>query len=196
MIIATLMDKARTRAGIATDMALAERLNRSRAVVSEWRAGKSYPDEDLIITLAKIAGDDPRQWLVAVRAVRADGPAKRYWEDISKAIGAATLAVLCAIGLAIGATPEALAHKRFADQPAKNEASESDECLLCKSKYRGSGLVGPAEALVTRMEAATVQVLDCPMQIPAEPRRRQPLQAAGSIRTHLMNASPCTPNTA
>lgn len=39
--------------------------------------------------------------------------------------------------------------------------------------------MGPAEALVTRMEAAPVQVLDCSMQIPTEPRRRQPLQAAG-----------------
>jgi len=116
MVIAALMDKARTRAGIATDMALAERLNRSRAVLSEWRAGKSYPDEDMIISLAKIAGDDPRQWLVAVRAVRADGPAKRYWEDISKALGGVTAVVLCAIGLAMATPGKAYALNVSADK--------------------------------------------------------------------------------
>lgn len=59
-------------------MALAERLGRSRAVVSEWRAGKSYPDEDLIVALAELAGDDPGEWLLAIKAVRTEGKAGKF----------------------------------------------------------------------------------------------------------------------
>ena len=95
-IVATLLDKARTRRGIPTDMALAERLGRSRAVVSEWRAGKSYPDEDLIVTLAQLAGDDPGEWLLAVKAVRTDGAAGKIWAQLAKRLGAAATVLLMA----------------------------------------------------------------------------------------------------
>ena len=103
-IVATLLDKARTRRGIPTDMALAERLGRSRAVVSEWRAGKSYPDEDLIVALAELAGDDAGEWLLAIKAVRTEGKAGKVWAALAKRLAATAALVLCAIGLS-GALP-------------------------------------------------------------------------------------------
>lgn len=102
-IVATLLDKARTRRGIPTDMALAERIGRSRAVVSEWRAGKSYPDEDLIVTLAELAGDAPGEWLLAVKAVRTEGKAGKVWADLAKRLGAVT-AGIAVVALALSTT--------------------------------------------------------------------------------------------
>lgn len=100
-IVATLLDKARTRRGIPTDMALAERLGRSRAVVSEWRAGKSYPDEDLIVALAELAGDDPGEWLLAIKAVRTDGKAGKIWAALAKRLGTAAAVVMLGVMLAL-----------------------------------------------------------------------------------------------
>lgn len=105
-IVATLMDKARQRRGIPTDMALAERLGRSRALVSEWRAGKGYPDEDLIIALAEMAGDDPGEWLVAVKAIRTDGRAGKVWAELAKRIGAAAVMLVVTVGAALPARAE------------------------------------------------------------------------------------------
>ena len=113
-IVATLLDKARARRGIPTDMALAERLGRSRAVVSEWRAGKSYPDEDLIVALAQLAGDEPGQWLIAIKAVRTEGAAGKVWADLAKRLGA-SVAVLVAAALPFGAQAKAGSH--FAINP-------------------------------------------------------------------------------
>ncbi|WP_176140740.1 DUF3693 domain-containing protein [Pseudoxanthomonas indica] len=106
-IVATLLDKARARRGIPTDMALAERLGRSRAVVSEWRAGKSYPDEDLIVALAELAGDDPGEWLLAIKAIRTEGKAGKVWASLAKRLATASAVLLCAIGLAVGTPAQA-----------------------------------------------------------------------------------------
>lgn len=100
-IVATLMDKARTRRGIPTDMALGERLGRSRQVVSQWRSGDKYPDEDVIVQLAELAGDDPAQWLIAIKAVRTEGPAGKVWAALAKRLGTVAAIVLCAIGFAL-----------------------------------------------------------------------------------------------
>ena len=115
-IVATLLDKARTRRGIPTDMALAERLGRSRAVVSEWRAGKSYPDEDLIVALAELAGDDPGEWLLAVKAVRTDGKAGKVWAALAKRLATAA-AMLLVVALPYGTSAKPLEPGHSAQDP-------------------------------------------------------------------------------
>lgn len=94
-VVATLMDKARERRGIPTDMALGERLGRSRQIVSQWRSGDKYPDEDVIVQLAELAGDDPAQWLIAVKAIRTEGPAGKVWAALARRL--ATTAALLAV---------------------------------------------------------------------------------------------------
>lgn len=96
-VLATLIDKAKQKRGIPTDMALAERLGRSRQLISEWRSGNAYPDEELIVALAELAGDDPAEWLVAVKAVRADGKAGKVWAALAKRLGAAAAVVLVGV---------------------------------------------------------------------------------------------------
>lgn len=131
-VVATLMDKARARRGIPTDMALGERLGRSRQVVSQWRSGDKYPDEDVIVQLAELAGDDPAQWLIAIKAVRTEGPAGKVWTALAKRLGAATVVMLCAIGFSVPVAGNAYA----ARVSGPNEPlSASSECLLCQGDW-------------------------------------------------------------
>ena len=103
-VVAALMDKARARRGITSDNALGIALGRSRQVVSQWRAGDAYPDEELIVALAEMAGDDAAEWLVAVKAVRGEGKAGKVWAALAKRLAATAAMLLCAIGFS-GALP-------------------------------------------------------------------------------------------
>ena len=99
-IVATLIDKARQRAGIASDSALAAQFGVHRQAVSKWRNGDAYPDEEHIAEMAIMAGDDPVQWLVAVKAVRADGKAGKAWAALAKRMAAVAMTLVVWVGLA------------------------------------------------------------------------------------------------
>ncbi|WJI17481.1 helix-turn-helix domain-containing protein [Pseudoxanthomonas winnipegensis] len=117
MLVATLMDKARQRRGIPTDMALGERLGRSRQVVSQWRSGDKFPDEEVIVQLADLAGDDPGEWLLAIKAVRSEGAAGRAWAALAKRLGASA-ALLIVMVLGSAQQPAQAASKDYsADSP-------------------------------------------------------------------------------
>ncbi|WP_411831983.1 helix-turn-helix domain-containing protein [Pseudoxanthomonas mexicana] len=93
-IVATLLDKARARKGITSDNALGAHLKTNRQVISQWRHGDSYPSEENIAELAEMAGDDPVQWLVAIKAVRADGKAGKAWSALAKRLAATAAALM------------------------------------------------------------------------------------------------------
>lgn len=93
-IVAALIDKARARSGITSDNALAARFDLHRQSISKWRTGDAYPDEENIVELATMAGDDPAEWLVAIKAVRTDGAAGRVWSQLARKLGAAAAVVL------------------------------------------------------------------------------------------------------
>lgn len=95
--VAQLMDLAKARKGIETDMALAERLGRSRQTTSHWRNGVKCPEDDQVMELAKLAAEDPAPWLVAVQAQRSTGSAAATWAALARKLGAAA-AVLLYIG--------------------------------------------------------------------------------------------------
>jgi len=99
-IVATLIDKARQRAGIASDSALAAQFGVHRQAVSKWRNGDAYPDEEHIAEMAIMAGDDPVQWLVAIKAVRADGKAGKAWASLAKRLAAVAMTLAVGVGLA------------------------------------------------------------------------------------------------
>lgn len=100
-IVGTLIDKARARSGITSDNQLAAHFGVNRQAVSKWRTGDAYPDEENIVHMAQMAGDDPVEWLVAVKAIRSEGSAGKAWASLAKRIGAVTALVLCAIGFSL-----------------------------------------------------------------------------------------------
>ncbi|EFF49016.1 conserved hypothetical protein [Xanthomonas citri pv. aurantifolii str. ICPB 10535] len=126
------MDKARAKRGLTSDSAIAVELKRSRQVVSQWRNGDAYPDEDLIVSLAEMAGDDPSEWLVAVRAIRSEGKAGKAWAALAKRLAATTLIFLCAIGF----TANPLIAKA---NVAETKSETRVVCILCQG---ATSLVG------------------------------------------------------
>lgn len=119
MNIANLIDRARTKRGITSDMALAEHFGLNRQSVSKWRKGDAYPSQDHITELAEMAGENPIQWLVAIQAEREKGKAGKAWSLLAKQLGAAAALVL-AVALPYDA--------KAATAP---QAEQSSACTLC-----------------------------------------------------------------
>lgn len=67
-----LLDRAKKGAGVDTDYALAKLLGHKRqANVSNWRLEKVAPDENAIMALCKLSGDDPYEVAIMIQAGRA-----------------------------------------------------------------------------------------------------------------------------
>ena len=96
-IVSALIDKARERSGIDSDSALAAHFGIHRQAVSKWRTEDAYPDEDNIAAMAEMAGEDPAQWLVAVKAIRSSGAAGKAWTALARKLAAT--ATLLAVGI-------------------------------------------------------------------------------------------------
>lgn len=117
---------------------LARRAGLSVQRFNNYVTGIRTMDVDAVIGCAQALGWDIRATVAEHEIETAPTPrVKAYWRKLA---GTAAM-LLCAIGLAIGAPPKALAHKAFSDQSAKNEVRDAGECLLCKV---GLGLVGAA----------------------------------------------------
>lgn len=162
-VVATLMDKARQKRGIPSDNALAGALGRSRQVVSQWRSGDAYPDEELIVALAEMAGDNPAEWLVAVKAVRSDGKAGKVWAALAKRLGAAAAVVLCAIGFALPVVGKAHEIKASAFNAG---ADDSAHCILCK-EGNGPSAPGIAPLLAASQASAPAPVEGVAVGVPS-----------------------------
>lgn len=108
-IVSTLIDKARQRAGITSDSALAAQFGVHRQAVSKWRNGDAYPDEEHIAEMAIMAGDDPVQWLVAIKAIRAEGKAGKAWAALARKLAMTAMALMLAVGFSLPRDAQAAA---------------------------------------------------------------------------------------
>lgn len=98
-VAAELLDKYRNARSLASDMALAEQLGVTRALVSKWRAGDRQPQTPQVETMCKATGEDEGVWLTLLAAEREVTPAARAsllrLVDIAKKYGhAACIAVM------------------------------------------------------------------------------------------------------
>lgn len=79
------MDEAIQKGIVKNDSALAKKLGLSRASVSWWRSGKSAPDDEQAIGLARLIGKPEIELMAEAAAHRAKTPESRtYWERIAK----------------------------------------------------------------------------------------------------------------
>lgn len=150
-IVATLIDKARQRAGIASDSALAALFGVHRQAVSKWRNGDAYPDEEHIAEMAIMAGDDPVQWLVAVKAIRADGKAGKAWAALARRLAAVAMTLAIGVGLA---------------SPARAQAAEMG--------YQASTLYTLCEIAYGRLRWVWLWITSC---LPPRPPRKDEIEA-------------------
>lgn len=98
-VVAALLDKAKNTKSITSDNALSHAVGTNRQVISQWRHGDAYPSEENIVLLAEMAGDDPVQWLVAIKAVRSHGAAGKAWASLAKRLAATAMAVVITFGM-------------------------------------------------------------------------------------------------
>lgn len=98
-----LLDKVRETCSIPSDLALAARLGRSRALVSEWRKGAKQVQDAEIARLAEMAKQDAGLWMVRVHAEQEAGAAGRAWQRLARQLGAA--ASLAVVALMVSPAP-------------------------------------------------------------------------------------------
>lgn len=105
MAVATdLLDMYKQARSIPSDLALADDLGVTRALVSRWRKGERQPQEAQVEKMCRATGQDEGVWLTLMAAERAETPAARVsllrLVDIAKKYGHAACLVL-----ALGALP-------------------------------------------------------------------------------------------
>lgn len=88
MIIADLLDRARDRANLANDAALARRLGKNHNFVSALRKAHTLPSDESLVSLCILANVDPLPWLLALNIQRTSGEARRIYSDLAQHLGA------------------------------------------------------------------------------------------------------------
>lgn len=111
---ADILDKARERNHLRSDYALSKLTGISEQVLSNWRNGRSLPDEKGCMKIAPLAGLDPHVLIARFNAARAHDPAIReIWHDIARKLVAAAKTAKTAVP---GATKSG-AGKRSGERP-------------------------------------------------------------------------------
>ena len=128
--ICMYMDEAQDIGAVKNDAELAKKLGISRASVSEWRSGKSTPNDDQAVKLAEVLGKEPGELLAECGAARAKTPATRQaWERIAARM--AMSITLCALII----------------HPSQSEAAEGrNVCNLLFSEVMNNPELPPSKA--------------------------------------------------
>lgn len=121
MTLQDLIEAAAMRAG--TQAKLAERMGKSPARVSEWKAGKHKPEAGEIVQLAELAGLPPLSTLAEIQAQLDTKHAEIWANALGKLVAAGVAATMI---LALGLTPD-----RANAAPSPSQAQPS-VCILCK----------------------------------------------------------------
>jgi hypothetical protein len=108
MELIEIIEKAKERANIPSDYALAKAMRIERQVISQWRGGKRHPSNEEAVQLATLAGLDEMRVIAEIELRTANTEKKReFWKQWIEARGIAGTALVCFIGISIIATPEA-----------------------------------------------------------------------------------------
>lgn len=107
MTIIELIEKAKTRANLPSDYALAKALGISRVIVSTWRRGKAHPSTTEAAQLATLAGLEEMRVIAEIEMQTANTEKKReFWKSYINAKGLTATLGLIALGLSIVLAPE------------------------------------------------------------------------------------------
>jgi transcriptional regulator with XRE-family HTH domain len=87
-----LLDNAKDRLNLGSDLALAERLAVTRSLVSRWRKGDTPLADDRIAQLCALAKADGPEWMARIHAEKAQSPAERaLWSKMLTRLAAAAI---------------------------------------------------------------------------------------------------------
>jgi hypothetical protein len=83
--VSAFLDRARAACVPPTDYRLAKTIGYTSAAVSQWRAGRTFPDERAVVKLCALSGDDADYVAVCFQAMRAaNDDAASLWNGLAK----------------------------------------------------------------------------------------------------------------
>ena len=127
MDINDLIDKAKTRANLPSDYALAKVLGIKNGVVTHWRKGRRHPSNGEAVQLAVLAGMDEMMVIAEIERMTAKTEEKReFWKAYIEKRGVAALASMWILAASITASPDAeavLLSKNYAQSCEFNKAA-------------------------------------------------------------------------
>ena len=107
MHIDDLIDKAKTRAYLQSDYALAKAMGIERQIISQWRSGKRHPSNDEAVQLATLAGLEDMQVIALIEYETANSEKKKkFWKHYMESRGIKATLGMIGLGLSIIISPE------------------------------------------------------------------------------------------
>jgi len=107
MTIIELIEKAKTRANLPSDYALAKALGIDRSVISQWRKDKKHPSTEEAIQLATLAGLEEMPVIAQIEYQTATTEKKKqFWKCYLEQHGIAAGLCMITLGVSILLTPE------------------------------------------------------------------------------------------
>ena len=107
MEISELLDKAKARANLPSDYALAKVLGLGRGWISEYRKGKRHPNNEVAVKLATLAGLEEMPVIAAIEYQTATTEKKKhFWKCYLEGHGITAALCMTVLAISILATPE------------------------------------------------------------------------------------------
>lgn len=107
MNIHEIIEKAKLRANITSDYALAKVLGVDRRVVSDWKKEKRHPNNEEAIKLATLAGIEELRVIAEIELRTANTEKKKeFWKSYIESRGIAATIGMIGLAITIMATPE------------------------------------------------------------------------------------------
>lgn len=107
MKIAELIEKAKARANLPSDYALAKAIGVQNGNIANWKKGKRHPSNQEAIQLATLAGVDELAVIAQIELETANNEKKKeFWKHFLEARGYVATAALIVTGTLLLITPE------------------------------------------------------------------------------------------
>lgn len=107
MEITEIIERAKAKADLASDYALAKAMGIERQVISQWRGGKRHPSNEEAVQLATLAGLDEMQVIAEIELRTAKNEKKKaFWQHYIESRGVAACVTMTALACSIAITPE------------------------------------------------------------------------------------------
>lgn len=107
MEIIELLEKAKVRANIPSDYALAKVLGIERQIISGWKNGKRHPSNEEAVKLATLAGLDEMRVIAEIELRTANSEKKKeFWKHYIESRGITAAVTMTALAIAIVVTPK------------------------------------------------------------------------------------------
>ena len=85
LTIENVLERVKSQHGLKSDYMVGKVLNIRQTTVSNWRTGRSFPDEKMCLILAQAASIDPAFLVASMQAQRTkDDEVRAIWEQVAE----------------------------------------------------------------------------------------------------------------